>query len=105
MERELKLTHAMNIADAARATRKYFVERAIGWFWVIDEQENVHRQMADRERAQAACDLLNAEAFLLAIREPSEETMYAGAKTGAEFYSTRTIWRAMVDALIAEVRG
>ena len=102
----------MNIDEAARATRKYwsaphweyqdvyFADHAGG------DPENVGALYGSCAEAQAACDRLNLLAVLEAIREPSAAMLCTGAdaddgQTGIE--RVKHIYRAMIDALIAEV--
>ena len=104
----------MNIDEAAKATRKYeFAENWIydHWEYSVHLVENDYQRIAiykDQDEAIAACDRLNLIAALEAIREPSEAMQKAamdrdGFDTEGNLYIG--IFRAMIDALIAEVRN
>lgn len=97
----------MTIADAARATRKYFVARrpmpgGMGGFSVYDRTAKPAGVFRTEDEAQAACDRLNLLAVLEAIREPSEAQMIAGTPA-SEHGVEPDVYTAMIDELIAEV--
>lgn len=86
----------MNLTEAARATRKYFVTDSGEIALTVD----VIRR--DRAEAQSACDRLNLAAVLEAIREPSDSSL---AYVAPEEDAAKAHWINMVDALIAEVKA
>lgn len=106
------------IAEAARATRMWqYTPGNVVYSLSVD---GVHVCTTQAE-AKDKCDRLNAEAFLLAVREPSEAMVEAvcsdewighpEAKTESivrwklsQRSAARKKWRAMIDALIAEVK-
>ena len=103
----------MNIDEAARATRKYW--SAPHWeyqdVYFADhagcDPENVGALYGSWAEAQAACDRLNLLTVLEAIREPNTVMLCAGVdaddgQTGIE--RIKHIYRAMIDALITEVK-
>jgi ribonuclease HI len=100
----------MTIADAARATRKYFAARrampgGMGGFAVYDRTMKPAGIFRTEAEAQATCDRLNLLAVLDAMREPSE-AMFAAARHRCAFVyndMVADIWRAMIDAAIKEV--
>lgn len=105
----------MEIADAARATRKYWPaphwEYPSAYFAATEgyDPENVGDIYPSHQQAQAACDHLNLLAVLEsdALREPSERMANAAparVDQSTEGTMYHGIWRTMIDALIAEVR-
>ena len=60
--------------------------------------------MGTLKEAQAACDRMNLQAVLEAIREPSEEQIVAGSPV-SEAGVEPDVYTAMIDALIAEAAG
>ena len=99
----------MNIDEAARATRAFYIEwnglkDAKVWQVFTSEHVAASRGFNSRDDAQAACDRMNLRAVLEAIREPSETMMDAGIER-VEGGEPDVIYNAMIDALIAEVRG
>ncbi len=96
----------MSIDKAALATRKYVVGHNGGW-WIVDTMENISRLTShDEADAQAACDRLNLAAVLRAIREPEQNIIDAAPRSDLKtVHGAFYVWRAMVDALIAEVKG
>ena len=92
----------MNVDEAARATRKYKME----WM-ACDNGSVIEFVSSDSPDNQAACDRLNLIAVLEAIREPSEAMVWAPpsrANQSPEDSMYAGIYRAMIDALIAEVK-
>lgn len=105
----------MNIVDAAKLTRKYrylWCGVRKGFICFSDEDNfyalgfTVHKT---EEEAQVACDILNAVAFLGAIQEPSAGMNSAALYTDSVDCSPgnlyRTIWQAMINALITELKA
>ena len=105
-----------DLAEAARATRKYFVS----WHGLIKAKVwGVYPQdlfdpysgelvaeidhLSSEDEAQAACDRLNLIAVLEALREPSEGVVDSGDAVAA-YGGVIEVWSAMIDAAIAEVR-
>lgn len=98
-----------DLAEAARATRKYEVtmtknDQSGDVFWNAVRGSTHIYQFNCRDEAQAACDWLNLLAVLKALREPSDGMIEAERRTGGWVINDGDIWRAMIDALIAEVR-
>lgn len=96
-----------DLTEAARATRKYEVtmtknDQSGDVFWNAVRGSTHIYQFNCRDEAQAACDRLNLLAVLKALREPSEGMVDAIGVGTVETDANR--WRAMIDALIAEVR-
>lgn len=83
----------MEIADAARATRKYMKKGLL-----ILNSETLKYEAGN----EAKCDRLNLLAVLEAIREPSERMIAEGE--AAYIYHPKEIWPAMIVELIAEVK-
>ena len=106
------------IAEAARATRRYHMDCSLHTgvqtcFVVESASGNITLGpiLYSSTEAQAACDRLNLLAVLEAIRKPSEGMLRASDRF-AHTDETENIdwkgiariqWRAMIDALIAEV--
>lgn len=102
----------MNIDEAAKATRKYeFAENWIydHWEYSVHLVENDYQRIAIykyQDEAIAACDRLNLIETLKAIREPSEAMCSAAPKDDLKTaHGAVYVWRAMIDALIAEVKN
>lgn len=99
----------MTISDAARATRRYAVWRRSGAAFVVSGAP-VDLTLPDlptfrkRSEAEAACDRLNLLAVLEAIREPDEAMLQAAYTIPGGEDEPGDHWRAMIDALIAEVK-
>lgn len=105
----------MSIDDAARATRKYW--SAPHWeyqdVYFADhagcDPENVGALYGSCAEANAACDRMNLLAVLEAIREPSDAMCAAGSQDHKDAWGgeapifEHSVYRAMIDALIAEV--
>ena len=87
----------MTIADAARATRRYRKKGLL-----ILNSETLKYEAGN----EAKCDRLNLIAALEAIREPSEAMCSAAPKDDLKTaHGAVYVWRAMIDALIAEVKN
>lgn len=68
---------------AAKATRKYFVDsdQSGGDDWYVFTEEGAFEMhFSSIAEAEAACNRLNAVAFLEAIRDPSDRMRKAGAR-------------------------
>lgn len=82
----------MNIDEAARATRGYFVMPGQegdpdGLYVLHEDDSSVEMRFSSYDEAQAACDRMNLRAVLEAIRDASLDSHR----------------RAVLDAIIAEV--
>ena len=100
----------MNIDDAALATRKYdwFLQGPEGERKVCVWHGDDLLAFDSIPEAQTACDRLNLLAVLEAIREPSEALQTAAVWRKADQEAIgdlyASVYRAMIDALIAEVK-
>lgn len=89
----------MTIADAARATRKWRCDYFDHTLYAAGERSI---RVARGQDLKAACDRMNLLAVLGSdmFRSPSERLVAAGYG----YSDPVDTWRAMIDALIAEVR-
>ena len=101
----------MNIDEAARATRKYqWVCHDGEWFVEGTTVPESVGPFETLQEAACACDRLNMLAVLEAIREPNIEAHLAGSeilmqKCFRPEVVSNLVFRAMIDALIAEVNA
>ena len=99
----------MNLTEAARATRKYYVMGdGRGNYRVCDHnnlEEYDDLRFTSDEEVYSFCDRLNLAAVLEAIREPTGQMNKAGYEAFEDGYIAVTPrYKAMIDALIAEVK-
>lgn len=98
-----------DLTEAARATRRYVILGWTGFPKIYDGHKNIEDAVAgpfkSRDAALKDCDRLNLVAVLEALREPSNEMATAAEKACGlwEGFLAEKAWRAMIDALIAEV--
>ena len=110
----------MNIGEAAAATRKYSVYHAPGeYYWIVSSAPSVSQMrdfgikaaLTSEREAQSACDRLNLLAVLACIREGSDAMCAAGSQDHKDAWGPdapifeHSVYRAMIDALIAEVKA
>lgn len=95
----------LDLDKAAQATRRFHVAQTLsGGYVVVPGGERLFYKI---RQAEYACDRLNLAAVLEAIREPIPSVVMAGGEAYAHQIPAAVVartWRAMVDALIAEVK-
>ena len=102
----------MNIDEATRATRKYqWVCHDGEWFVEGTTVPESVGPFETLQEAACACDRLNLLAVLACIREESDAMCAAGAQNHKDAWGPdapifeHSVYRAMIGALIAEVKA
>ena len=95
----------MNLTEAAKATAEFFVTRVDFGEFCVGTHEGYARSVQTHAEAIVVRDRLNLLGVLEAIREPTQ-AMIDAAPGGdlATLHGAVYVWRAMIDALTAEVK-
>lgn len=107
-------TGQMNIDNTARATRKYSICETMkgetmkdgGWRYVVRNLDTKETILVPQDVSpEEFRDRLNLLAVLEAIREPTQAMIDAAPGSDLRtLHGAVYVWRAMIDALIAEVK-
>ena len=93
------------VDDAALATAKFFITRVDFDDFFVGTQEIHLGSFKTYAEAKSACDRWNLLAVLEAIREPTQAMIDAAPGSDLRtLHGAVYVWRAMIAALIAEVR-